>query len=137
MFFVFANSVSIQKQLLNIRLPKTGFDILLHFFCQMMEILDPREAGKYITKVAKHVTINDDGIDKAVNEALDRINDGRLKLDLKLYANLAVHPDSPTDANVDWVFMTSALNFSFWMMDNEPQYLVTYKGTQHNGYMSM
>ena len=30
-FFVSTNSVSIQKQLLNICLPKTGFDILLHF----------------------------------------------------------------------------------------------------------
>ena len=82
--------------------------------------------------------LNFSGIDKAVEEALIRIKDGRLSLDLKSYKNLAgIHPNQANSSNVDWVFMTSALNFSFWNLENEPQYLVTYKGKTQNGYMSM
>jgi len=103
-----------------------------------MSLKNPRLAGKHITEVAKHVTIIDGGIDKAVEEALIRIKDGRLSLDLKSYKNLAgIHPNQANSSNVDWVFMTSALNFSFWNLENEPQYLVTYKGKTQNGYMSM
>ena len=126
-----------------------------------MSLKNPRLAGKHITEAAKHVTIIDggksnwlrflsflqnkfsaklnfSGIDKAVEEALIRIKDGRLSLDLKSYKNLAgIHPNQANSSNVDWVFMTSALNFSFWNLENEPQYLVTYKGKTQNGYMSM
>ena len=56
--------------------------------------------------------LNFSGIDKAVEEALIRIKDGRLSLDLKSYKNLAgIHPNQANSSNVDWVFMTSALNY--------------------------
>ena len=87
----------------------------------------PREAASYIAKRADHVTINDEGIDKCANEVLIRINDGRLPLELKLYKQAGVHPTTIEDKDIEWVFLTSALNFSFWKDDHETQYLVTYK----------
>ena len=87
----------------------------------------PREAGKHIAKTADDVTISDEGIDKCVDEVLVRINDGRLPLELKLYKQAGVHPTTIEDKDIEWVFLTSALNFSFWKDDHETQYLVTYK----------
>ena len=46
---------------------------------------------------------------------------------LNLYKKAGEHPTTIEDKDVEWVFMTSALNFSFWKDDHEPQYLVTYK----------
>ena len=98
------------------------------------QIIDnPRDAGAFIAKIGKHVTIIDEGIDKAVIEAMNRIEDGRLSLDAKSFKPAG----TIMKADVDWVFMTSALNFSFWILENEPQYLVTYKEVTYNGYMSM
>jgi hypothetical protein len=87
---------------------------------------DPRKAGEYIASVAKNVTISEAGIDKCTGEVLKRIKEGQLSLDLKLYKEAGVHPSTSEDKNVEWVFMTSALNFSFWNNENNPQYLVTY-----------
>ena len=100
-------------------------------------MVSPRSSGKFIADNAANVSIKENGIDKCVSEILERINDGRLSLDLILYKENGVHPTSIEEKDIEWVFMTSALNFSFWTKDTEPQYLVTYKGKTQNGYMSM
>ena len=87
----------------------------------------PKSSGKYIASVAEHVSIDEKGVEKCVDEILTRINDGRLSLKLNLYKKVGEHPTTVEDKDVDWVFLTSALNFSFWKDDHEPQYLVTYK----------
>jgi hypothetical protein len=87
----------------------------------------PKSSGKYIASVAEHVSIDEKGVEKCVDEILARINDGRLSLKLNLYKKVGEHPTTVEDKDVDWVFLTSALNFSFWKDDHEPQYLVTYK----------
>ena len=87
----------------------------------------PKSSGKYIASVAEHVSIDEKGVDKCVDEILARINDGRLSLKLNLYKKVGEHPTTVEDKDVDWVFLTSALNFSFWKDDHEPQYIVTYK----------
>jgi len=102
-----------------------------------MTDLSPKCSGKHIASIADHVKIDDKGIDKCVEEVLTRIKDGRLSLKLNLYKKAGEHPTTIEDKDVEWVFMTSALNFSFWKDDHEPQYLVTYKGKTQNGYMSM
>lgn len=89
--------------------------------------MDPRASGKYVASKAQHVTIHERGIDKCAEEVIQRIRDGRLSLDLKLYKIFSVHPESTKEEDVNWVFVTSALNFSFWNDENDPQYLVTYK----------
>ena len=103
-----------------------------------MEIIaSPKLSGKYISQVAENVKIDEVGIDKCVDEILQRLQDGRLSLDLKLYKDAGEHPTKVRDEDVDWVFLTSALNFSFWNLPSQKPYLVTYRGKTQNGYMSM
>lgn len=98
----------------------------------------PRQAGKFIADNADHVKIIDQGIDRCVEEFRSRVKSGQLSLGLELYKNHpGVHPTTVTDKDIEWVFFTSALNFSFWNDDSDPPYLVTYKGKTQNGYMSM
>ena len=68
---------------------------------------------------------------------MQRVNDKRLSLSLKLYKDAGVHPVTINDKDVEWVFWTSALNFSFWNNQSDPQYMVTYRDKRHHGYMSM
>ena len=59
----------------------------------------------------------------------DRVKTGELKLKMKLYEEEKIHPNPKIveKKDVDWIFMTSALNFSFWNNPNDPSYLVTYQ----------
>ena len=99
--------------------------------------MDPKKSGKFIADEAEHVKIKDEGIEKCAQEIVQRVKDKRLSLSLKLYKDAGVHPVSIKDEDVEWVFWTSALNFSFWTNNSEPQYLVTYQGKRQHGYMSM
>ena len=89
--------------------------------------LNPRESGKYIADHAEHVKIIDAGLEKCCNEMAERVKNGKLTLNIKLYEESNVHPTEIADKDIDWIFMTSALNFSFWNDPNHPPYLVTYK----------
>jgi len=102
-----------------------------------MEIKDPKESANFIANVADHVKINDEGVEKCAQEILKRVNDKRLSLSLKLYKDSGVHPLDIEDKDIEWVFVVSALNFSFWEEPGDKPYLVTYKGKTHHGYMSM
>lgn len=97
----------------------------------------PKQSAKFIVEHASDVKINNDGITKCVDEIVERVNNGKLSLDPKLYEESGVHPANCEDKDVEWVFMTSALNFSFWTDEKTPQYLVTFEGKTQNGYMSM
>merc|ERR1712029_540255 len=103
----------------------------------IMEIKDPKESANFIANVADHVKINDEGVEKCAQEILKRVNDKRLSLSLKLYKDSGVHPLDIEDKDIEWVFVVSALNFSFWEEPGDKPYLVTYKGKTHHGYMSM
>ena len=92
-----------------------------------MEIKDPKESANFIANVADHVKINDEGVEKCAQEILKRVNDKRLSLSLKLYKDSGVHPLDIEDKDIEWVFVVSALNFSFWEDPGDKPYLVTYK----------
>ena len=49
-----------------------------------------------------------------------------MSLKLNLYKKAGEHPTTIEDKDVEWVFLTSALNFSFWKDDHDPQYLATF-----------
>ena len=38
-----------------------------------------------------------------------------------------VHPQTADAEGAKWIFFADVLNFSFWNLESEPQYLVTYK----------
>merc|ERR1719319_1036411 len=54
-----------------------------------------------------------------------------------MFIKTDVHPNTKDDKGIDWVFFADTLNFSFWNLENKPQYLVTYKGTTQTGYLAM
>ena len=87
----------------------------------------PLESANFIADVADHVIIKENGIEKCAEEVLGRIANGSLSLNLKLYKDAGEHPVSGNRSSVEWVFFTSALNFSFWNDERQPQYNVTYK----------
>ena len=57
----------------------------------------PKSSGKYIACVAEHVSIDEKGVEKCVDEILARINDGRLSLKLNLYKKVGEHPTTVED----------------------------------------
>ena len=101
-----------------------------------MEIKSPKESAQFIAKNAEHVKIMDEGIDKCAQEIVQRVKDNRLSLSLHLYKDSGVHPKNIEDKDVEWVFVVSALNFSFWQDPGDKPYLVSYEGKTHHGYMA-
>jgi len=98
--------------------------------------LSPAESGKLITSKARDVQILGVGVDKCASDIVDKIRKGELEL-TKMFIKTDVHPQKSDESGINWVFFADTLNFSFWMPENGPQYLVTYKGTTYTGYLAM
>lgn len=98
--------------------------------------MTPAESGEFIAKNAGHVAIHKEGIEKCADDIAARIASGELNL-TKMFVNTELHPQTADDAGVDWVFFTDTLNFSFWNQDDDPQYLVTWRGQTHTGFLAM
>lgn len=107
-----------------------------------LEILKPRESGKYIADNAKYVQIKYAGIkrlgDEVKNEKLlkllkatwltlefqvvTKINSGELSVDL--FSQAAIHPKSTDAWAQDWLFVVDTLNFCFWSREHEEGWTV-------------
>merc|ERR1719347_2035062 len=98
-------------------------------------MLNPSESGILIASRAKDVTINDDAIGTCAKDIAKKIASGELHME-KMFVKTDVHPEKADRAGIDWVFFADTLNFSFWMPEAGPQYLVTYKGTTYTGYLA-
>lgn len=79
-----------------------------------------------MTAHARHVKIKEEGVRKCAAFLAQRLQSGVLSLD-DLFTKTAVHPQTADAKAADWVFFTAALNFSFWTMEDQPQYTVLYK----------
>ena len=108
--------------------------VLFNFRKPMM--LSPAESGTFIASKAKDVKILDDGINCCAQDIVKKISDGELDM-TKLFIKTEVHPQKSDASGIDWVFFADTLNFSFWMPEDGPQYLVTYSGTTYTGYLAM
>jgi len=102
----------------------------------MSKVLSPAESGTFITSKAKDVKILNEGVDICAKDIVDKISCGELEL-TKMFVKTEIHPQNSDDQGIDWVFLADTLNFSFWMPECGPQYLVTYKGTTYTGYLAM
>ena len=96
----------------------------------------PRESGALIASRATEISVDPSGISAAADFLTDRLSSGGLAMD-KLFGKVNVHPTTDDSSGAEWVFFTSVLNFSFWNLEGQPQYEVTYKEHKHIGYMSM
>ncbi|KAK5647026.1 hypothetical protein RI129_005490 [Pyrocoelia pectoralis] len=94
-------------------------------------VLSPRESGKLITKLAKYVQIESEGIKFLGDLIVKDINSG--KLSIETFSQHSVHP-KPTDPwALDWIFVVDTLNFCFWHKENEQGWVVDGK----SGYFAL
>ena len=90
--------------------------------------LSPRISGAWIASNAKHITIDDSGIEKCAKFLLDRISNGNIRLE-SLFQKDGIHRKAVDDENfgANYVFFISTLNFSFWTPEEGPKWQVEYK----------
>uniref|UniRef100_H2YEE0 Queuosine 5'-phosphate N-glycosylase/hydrolase n=1 Tax=Ciona savignyi TaxID=51511 RepID=H2YEE0_CIOSA len=95
----------------------------------------PSEAGKYIAERSKDVTVNDQAVKTAAEDAAKEfISESRT---LQAFKDLPLHPNFADDAAIDFIFAVDTLNFCFWSDDPEETYKVKYKDTFYSGYWSI
>ena len=75
-------------------------------------VLNPRESGEFIVKNAKHLKINETGIDKLKNLILEGIQDKTI--DVNNFSQNPIHPGCSDDNAINWIFICDTLNFCFW-----------------------
>ena len=99
-------------------------------------MLSPAQSGAFIASKAKDVKIIDTGISSCADDIVKNITDGKLDM-TKMFIKTDVHPQNSDASGIDWIFFADTLNFSFWMQESGPQYVVTYKGVTYTGYLAM
>jgi len=98
--------------------------------------LSPAESGSWITSKAVDVKLLDEGVENCAMDIVKKISSGELEM-TKMFVKTEIHPQKCDDSGIDWVFFADTLNFSFWMPEDGPQYVVTYKDTTYTGYLAM
>ena len=90
--------------------------------------LSPRSSGEWIASNAKHISIEDPGIEKCAKFLLDRIQSGKIQLE-SLFQKDGIHKKAIDDEDfgANYVFFISTLNFSFWTPEEGPKWQVEYK----------
>lgn len=75
-------------------------------------VLLPRAAGEFIVNHAKHLKINNAGIDKLFRAVLEGLMTKEISVDN--FSQHEFHP-KPSDPNcLNWMFLIDTLNFCFW-----------------------
>jgi len=105
---------------------------------KFMFSLSPRVTGEWMASHAKHITIDDCGVEKCAKFLLDRILSGKIRLE-SLFQKDGIHRKAVDDENfgANYVFFISTLNFSFWTPEEGPKWQVEYNGSLHTGYMGL
>ncbi|KAF5297799.1 hypothetical protein FQA39_LY11948 [Lamprigera yunnana] len=87
--------------------------------------LRPKESGRLIAQLAKHVKIQREGIETLGDLIIKNINDGSLSIER--FSQHEIHPSANNPKALDWICVVDTLNFCFWHRDKE-------KGWMVNGY---
>jgi len=98
--------------------------------------LSPAESGKLISCKAQQVRIVKEGVELCSTDIVGKVERGEMVM-AEMFVKTPVHPQKSDDAGINWVFFADTLNFSFWNLETEPQYEVTYKGDKYTGYLAM
>lgn len=97
-------------------------------------VLGPRESGRFITETCSEISINENGVEKLAKILYEKVRTGEFSV--KMWRRHELNPQSMDEKAVNWVFVSAALNFSFWS-DNPEKIAVTYKGNQYTGYWTL
>uniref|UniRef100_A0A2A4JMB4 Queuosine 5'-phosphate N-glycosylase/hydrolase n=1 Tax=Heliothis virescens TaxID=7102 RepID=A0A2A4JMB4_HELVI len=93
-------------------------------------VLQPAEAGEFITRNAHHVKIHESGLEKLCEEMLKSISN---KLEIPDTGADIIHPNKDHEKAADWVFVADALNFCFWSYSGAQKWTVD----GHSGYYAL
>ncbi|KAG8228450.1 hypothetical protein J437_LFUL009101 [Ladona fulva] len=101
-----------------------------------MTPLNPRETGRFVSGVAKHVSILSDGIKRVAEEIVNITREKKVTL------NSSAGPDNllpkPTEETaVDFLFVSDVLNFCFWPDKDKPKWRVKWNGKSFTGYYAL
>ena len=90
--------------------------------------LSPRMSGTWIASNAKHVTIDEAGIERCAKFLLDRISCGKISV-VSLFEKDGIHQKAIDDEDfgANYLFFIATLNFSFWTPEEGPKWQVEYK----------
>ena len=105
-------------------------------------VMFPPEASAFVASRAEHVKIDTDDVTEVAPVLLSRLRDSNFR---SYFSRVEVHPDPGHPSCVDWVFLTSTLNFCFWYEDediesgeeNTASYAVEYDGKVYAGYFAL
>ncbi|RUS85441.1 hypothetical protein EGW08_006774 [Elysia chlorotica] len=98
-------------------------------------VLNPRDAGRFISENSKDVSIEDAGVQKVANMIYEKSKTG--EFNMKMWRNHELNPQTMDEDAVNWVFVSAVLNFSFWSEKESDRYAVKYKDKIHTGYWSL
>uniref|UniRef100_A0A0B7A0U7 Queuosine 5'-phosphate N-glycosylase/hydrolase n=2 Tax=Arion vulgaris TaxID=1028688 RepID=A0A0B7A0U7_9EUPU len=105
-------------------------------YIKIMEgVLNPRQAGRYITENCNDVFIEDKGVKSLAKLLYDKVKTG--SLDVTMWRQHELNPQTMDENAVNWVFVSAVLNFSFWSANETEKYMVKYKGKEHTGYWAL
>ena len=100
-----------------------------------MAAFSPRESGRFIASVAKNVSIKAEGVKKVAKLIYPELENSFYSV--KTWRKHELHPKMLNEATVDWIFVLDTLNFSFWVEEDKPPFVVKYRGESYTGYWAL
>lgn len=92
----------------------------------------PRETGYFVRAQANgHIVVQPGGVDELAKWILSRYRNN--EMECLNYCAHELHPKTADKAAVDWIFLLSTVNFSFWT-NEDYKIQVTYKGETYTGF---
>lgn len=104
-------------------------------FRNKMATLSPRASGSFIASCAKHVSIKQEGVEKVAKQIYPELE--KSLYSVKSWRKHELHPKELSEATVDWIFLLDTLNFSFWVEQETPPFVVKYRGNCYTGYWAL
>jgi len=107
---------------------------LLNRLALIMEVLEPRVAGKFIALNADYVDIDYTAIKECAKLILPQMKEQ--SFDIDVYSSHECHPQPHSQNAAQWVFLIDCLNFSFWT-DSDEKFKIRYNGKDYTGYFAL
>ncbi|CAF1933450.1 unnamed protein product [Rotaria magnacalcarata] len=99
--------------------------------------LSPLDSARFIMERARHVSINSSCLRKLADTISCAMMDGECTPDDWIGSDVGP-PKGNDQSTIDWIFLASTLNFSFWTDDNQNEsYCRKYKNNIYYGYYAL
>ncbi|CAH8592376.1 unnamed protein product [Schistosoma rodhaini] len=99
---------------------------------QLMEYLAPLSSSLFVMQNAEHVSINVENIQCLVEMVCEKYS----PFDTKSWINQELTPNVADERSIEWIFVTSLLNFSFWS-NSHVNFEVSYCNKIYTGYWAL